>query len=354
MRACGPCRNRKKKSEHKSVVRTAEQPGQALNIDLCFVPEDHILAEKLPAVSGSSGHLVVERMDVPGEAPDWPGLVFGQEDLAYEEAMRQYAEATCDRLVRRKNVKIDEQAGAQDWRDKVLARAERYRVRQQRAEEDLTWSKAKTEWQKSRQIFQALSWEEHRVQKAAYAKAEIDWQQCHQQRKETWRQRQAEDLDWHKRNKERKDNPFPERTWIAILVVIDNCSRQCFGLPIFRSGSHVTSEEVVTALRSLLPEELAFVVSDQGIHFLAKPFAQLAQEADFIHVPIYRHRPETNGIAERFVQTFKNWLRSKSWHDVGGLQALVSEFRPEYNDRPHQGLSIPGLSPNEFAKRAWL
>jgi transposase InsO family protein len=293
-------------------------------------------------------------MDIPGEAPDWPGLVFGQEDLTYEEAMHQYAEATRDRLVRRKNVTTDEREGTQDWRDKLLARAERYRVRQRRTEEDLTWAKAKTAWQKTRQSFQALSWEEHRAQRAAYAKAEIDWRQCHQQRKETWRQRQAEDLDWHKRNKKRKDNPFPERTWIAILVLIDNCSRQCFGLPIFRSGSHVTSQEVVTALRSLLPAELAFVISDQGTHFLAKPFMQLAQEADFIHVPIYRHRPETNGIAERFVLTFKNWLRSKSWHDVAGLQALVSEFQPEYNDRPHQGLSIPGLSPNEFSKRVWL
>jgi len=84
-------------------------------------------------------------MGIPGEAPDWPGLVFGQEDLPYEEAMRQYAEATCDRLVRRKNVKTDEREGTQDWRDKLLARAERYRVRQRRAEEDLTWAKAKTE-----------------------------------------------------------------------------------------------------------------------------------------------------------------------------------------------------------------
>jgi hypothetical protein len=29
-------------------------------------------------------------------------------------------------------------------------------------------------------------------------------------------------------------------------------------------------------------------------------------------------------------------------------------FLLEYNDRPHQGLSIPGLSPNEFAQRIWL
>ncbi len=26
----------------------------------------------------------------------------------------------------------------------------------------------------------------------------------------------------------------------------------------------------------------------------------------------------------------------------------------EYNDRPHQGLAIPGLSPNKFAARIWL
>jgi hypothetical protein len=25
-----------------------------------------------------------------------------------------------------------------------------------------------------------------------------------------------------------------------------------------------------------------------------------------------------------------------------------------YNDRPHQGLALPGLSPNEFAARFWL
>jgi hypothetical protein len=26
----------------------------------------------------------------------------------------------------------------------------------------------------------------------------------------------------------------------------------------------------------------------------------------------------------------------------------------EYNNRPHQGLGLPGLSPNEFANRIWL
>ena len=44
-----------------NVARTADAPGQALNVDLCFVPATHVDEVKLPAVSGSSGRLVVEQ-----------------------------------------------------------------------------------------------------------------------------------------------------------------------------------------------------------------------------------------------------------------------------------------------------
>ena len=40
----------------------------------------------------------------------------------------------------------------------------------------------------------------------------------------------------------------------------------------------------------------------------------------------------------------------KSWNDDIQLDALFAQFLTQYNDRPHQGLPIPGLSPNEFAK----
>ena len=61
-----------------------------------------------------------------------------------------------------------------------------------------------------------------------------------------------------------------------------------------------------------------------------------------------------NGIAERFVRTLKEWLATQSWKNDRELLALLTQFRSEYNDRPHQGLAIPGLSPNEFANRIWL
>jgi hypothetical protein len=72
-----------------------------VNVDLCFVPDEHAAEEKLPAVSGSSGHLVIERLALPGTEAHWPGQVFAEADLDYVEAMRRYAQATRDRLVLR-------------------------------------------------------------------------------------------------------------------------------------------------------------------------------------------------------------------------------------------------------------
>jgi len=100
----------------------------------------------------------------------------------------------------------------------------------------------------------------------------------------------------------------------------------------------------------LLFAELQFLISDRGPQFTANLMKQLASEKNFIHVVIARHRPQSNGIAERFVRTLKEWLADKSWQSPAELGGLLNQFQTEYNDRPHQGLPIPGLSPNEFAK----
>ena len=71
------------KAKFEPVSRTAEMPGQSLNVDLCFVPADHENEVKLPAVSGSSGRLVVERVKSKAVEADHPGVVFANEQLDY-------------------------------------------------------------------------------------------------------------------------------------------------------------------------------------------------------------------------------------------------------------------------------
>lgn len=308
-------------------------------------------------MSGSSGHLVIERVAEAEERPAWPGQIFAEADLTYEAAMQQYVQATQDRQVHARTPRTSQVEAPTRWRQEWEGRAERHAVLQRRKQEDAAWKAAKAHYRAGRLAFQQLATAERRQQQATWQTEQAAWQQQRDQRHLCQQARQAQNQAWHERNRQLQAGPgapAQERSWIAILVVTDNCTRQCWGLPLFRSGPKVTSQEVVEALRQLLPAQLQFLISDQGTHFRTKKVALLAEERDFIHVLVYRHRPETNGIAERFVLTLKQWLRQHAWLAADDLENLLKRFQPEYNDRPHQGLGIPGLSPNEYANRIWL
>lgn len=344
------------------MSRTADLPGQALNVDLLFVPACHLADVKLPAVSGSSGHLVVERLKEIGQESDYPGQVFANRDLSYVEAMQAFVEASQPLSGPRKTAAaVENQSQRAEIRqlrqEEAELCAQRRHFRQLRQLEDTVWQAI---WQQQR-------CEKRSGEEPAQPKLRALWGSRKQQaelrqglREQRHRQlalRQQEDEHWRLARQSLRERLtlLPVVTaWIAVLVVTDNCTRQCLGLPLFVAGSHVTAEMVVAALRVLLPANLQFLISDRGVHFTAQIFRQLASEANFIHVVIARHRPQSNGIAERFVRTIKEWLADKVWSSDQELLEFLSLFLLEYNDRPHQGLPSPGLSPNEFAKRLSL
>lgn len=320
---------------------------------------------KLPAVSGSSGKLVVEPSESATDDKWYPGQVFGQEGLSYEEAMAQFVADSqlnasnvtvnpSPEAVARATAKAEKAALRQAEEELKVARR---RQRQQRQIEDKVW---RAEQATEREAKAQRKKERASGQRAAYGSQKAlkeRQQQRRQQRHQQIEQRKQEDQQWRQQRqalRERQQVTGLVMTWLAILVITDNCTRQCVGLPLFVAGSHVTADMVVEALRQLLPPELQFLISDRGVHFTAKAFRQLAEDEDFIHVLIARHRPQSNGIAERFVRTLKEWLRDKSWQSPEELETLLSLFRLEYNDRPHQGLPLPGLSPNEYANRLYV
>lgn len=323
-----------------------------MNVDLCFVPLAHEKATKLPAVSGSSGYLVVEPLREKGEEKHWPGQVFADTERSYEAAMRLYAQQTRDRLVRGKIEPALPEGEPTPWRKSWEGRAERHAVLQQRRQEDAKWRAERQAHHQIVDAYRALTRPKRAAQAAEWQAQKEHWAQREQARLELLARRKAENQAWHQRNQALLQKEL--HLWLAILVVTDNCSRQCLGLPIFTAGAKVTAAEVEQALQTLLPKDLAFLISDQGTHFRSKLLARLAQTSGFVQIPIYRHRPQTNGIAERFVRSLKEWLRNLTWTGSEDLAALLAQFCLEYNNRPHQGLPIPGLSPNEFANRIWL
>lgn len=340
-------------------MRTAEEAGQTINIDLCFVPVRHEPTHKLPAVSGSSGRLVVERAAETTGERDWPGRVFEDDQLDYAQAMLDYVAAsqaqTNRETSRQETTKPSESVSLKAQKralrqEEDQLRLERRAMRQQRAQEDTAWQTLKTHRRQERAA--------HKHRTGAERKAQDErWRTLRDQRRATRQHRKAQDAQWHAQRhnlRERLDQLPLVTAWIAILVMTDNCTRQCLSLPLFVAGAHVTAEMIVEALRVLLPAELQFLISDRGTHFTADVFAKLAEDEAFVHVVIARHRPQSNGIAERFVRTLKEWLRDKTWQNERELADLLDDLLREYNDRPHQGLAIPGLSPNEFANRIWL
>lgn len=292
------------------------------------------------------------------EEKDWPGRVFEDESREYTEAMLDFVAAS-----QAKSEPTTAEITTESWEKGSLKtqkralrqeeeelRVDRRVVRQQRKQEDDAWRAMRTERKQEKEAQTGQSAAKRKVQ-------DERWRALRQQHREVLVRQKQEDVEWRqKRNRIRERlSRLPIVTaWIAILVISDNCTRQCLGLPLFVVGSKVTAEMVIEALRVLLPPELQFLISDRGTHFTAKVFQELARSEAFIHVLIARHRPQSNGIAERFVRTLKEWLRDKTWVSDEKLTVLLKQFIAEYNDRPHQGLPIPGLSPNEFANRIWL
>ncbi|PKO21275.1 MAG: hypothetical protein CVU38_15605 [Chloroflexi bacterium HGW-Chloroflexi-1] len=120
---------------------------------------------------------------------------------------------------------------------------------------------------------------------------------------------------------------------------------------LLTAGLAVSAAMVVAALAPLLPATLQYLVSDNGKQFTAQIMAALLAGRGIVHVRIAPRRPRTNGIAERLVRTTKELLARHNWHGAGELEGLLPPVQAEYNERPHQGKELKGLSPNEYKRR---
>ncbi|MCP5088208.1 MAG: hypothetical protein GY952_15560, partial [Rhodobacteraceae bacterium] len=173
---------------------------------------------------------------------DWPGRVFEDDQRDYAQAMLDYvaaSQAQTNRETRTpkpsETVSLKAQKRALRQEEDRL-RLERRAIRQQRAQEDTAWKTLKEQRRPERAA------QKHRT--GAERKAQDErWRTLRDQRHATLQHREAEDAHWRaqRRSLRSRSDRLPLVTaWIAILVMTDNCTRQCLGLPLFVAGAPVT------------------------------------------------------------------------------------------------------------------
>ena len=106
--------------------------------------------------------------------------------------------------------------------------------------------------------------------------------------------------------------------------------------------STTTATQTVAVLRKMfaangLPEQL---VSDNGPQFVSEEFASICQYNGIKHIRVSPYHPSSNGLAERFVQSFKVAMRKSEKDGLSFLHRLTS-FLLLYRATPQGTTAVP-------------
>ena len=152
---------------------------------------------------------------------------------------------------------------------------------------------------------------------------------------------------------------WPSRPWERIhvdfagpflgkmyFIIVDAHSKwpEVFEMP------STSAEQTVCTLRNLfasygLPLQL---VSDNGPQFVSSCFEQFMKVNGIKHIRCAPYHPSSNGLAERFVRSFKEALKTGNTSGISSTQRLAN-FLLSYRSSPH---ATTGCSPSSlFLKR---
>ena len=135
--------------------------------------------------------------------------------------------------------------------------------------------------------------------------------------------------------------------WDHLHVAIDDASRLAYTeiLPGLASEDACGFLERALAWYARLGIAVERVMTDNGSAYVSKRFAQTLRAAGVRHIRTRPFRPQTNGKAERFIQTsLREWAYARPYVSSDQRTAAIGPWTDAYNlSRPHAG--IAGLSP---------
>jgi len=135
--------------------------------------------------------------------------------------------------------------------------------------------------------------------------------------------------------------------WEYLFVAVDDHSRIGFTdlYPDERKPSAVQFLQNAVAYLESLGVRVRRVLTDNGSAFRSKLFRQACHELQLKHSFTRAYRPQTNGKAERFIQSaLREWAYGIAYNHSSERQEMLDRWIHHYNwHRPHQG--IQGKAP---------
>lgn len=130
--------------------------------------------------------------------------------------------------------------------------------------------------------------------------------------------------------------------WEMLFVAVDDHARIAF--------TAMKSDEKTPQAVAFLKEAVAYysslgvsikrLLTDNGAAFRSKDFAKACKDLNVVHKFTRAYRPQTNGKAERFIQSaLREWAYGWTYQNSAERTAALASWQHHYNwHRPHAGI----------------
>ena len=129
----------------------------------------------------------------------------------------------------------------------------------------------------------------------------------------------------------------------SLHVAIDDHSRVAFAClhPNEKQPCVVDALHQAVRFYAQAGVSIARVLTDRGASYRSKLFAQTCRELGLKHLFTRPYRPQTNGKAERFIQTVtREWAYARSYDSSDQRATFLPSYLHDYNHhRPHSALN---------------
>lgn len=130
--------------------------------------------------------------------------------------------------------------------------------------------------------------------------------------------------------------------WEYLFVAVDDHARVAFTAmhPDERKESAVQFLRDAVAYYNRLGVTIKRLLTDNGSAFRSKEFRQACQQLGITHKFTRAYRPQTNGKAERFIQSaLREWAYGWTYQHSEQRRQALSSWQHHYNwHRPHHGI----------------